>query len=408
MSALLKAKASDQPEVLAKLRHEIDQVDTNLVALLKKRAELVFAVGDYKRERQLPIFDPSRESLIRDRIRSLALPGETLSPNELESLFMALVERYRFFEGPHVQRTQATSLFNDSHITFNKPQRVVLWGFGLMGASFYLGLNQVLPHWKFEVVDPVLDRTSFANWVAQKNVSNIELISPTAMHQATIYILAASVEQNEHHLHEYSFPEDSLVFDLGSTKSSTESIFNQRQKRGKTPFIYVGGHPLAGKETNGFENADTMLFYNKVFCWTVPENQPINRKVKATCDTLSMCLGAKPFWTTAADHDQALAWTSHLPQIISSTLATCLSEKDFSEKPELFPGSVSELLRLSGSSVSMWKPIIKSNNGPLKKALQEIIERLTFIKNQLDKPTETDGLFSKANSFYKKFNLLKK
>lgn len=411
MSTVLKINATSTSP-LEELRTKIDTVDTQLITLLEQRAELVFAVGDYKREKNLPIYDPGRETKIRHRVRSLVSDSGSLSANELESIFMALIERYRFFEGRHVQRTLATSLFADTHITFSRAQRVVLWGFGLLGSSFYLALNEILPHWQFDVVDPFVDVAAFSEWKATHAVTNIRIIQKEDLDDQVIYVLGASVETNAQHLDKYAFPEDSFVIDLGSTKDEMTSILKKRQERNDSSFVYVGGHPLAGKETSGFQNGDAMLFYNKTFCWIAPDTQPINRKVKSTCDTLALCLGAKPFWTTSLEHDTALSWTSHLPQLISSVLASCLSDKKFNSEPHFYPGVVSELLRISGSPFSIWKSILSSNRKQLLSALSEFIQKLTalhhHLESQPDNSNQCEELFKKSNDFYKTFKTIKK
>jgi len=405
MSSALKKLP--RPESLEKLRGQIDQVDAVLADLLKQRADLVFKVGEYKRENQLPIYDPTREEAIRKKVRGFASSNSPLSAGEMESLFMALIERFRFFEGCHVQRSIAASLTPDTHLNFQKPQRVVLWGFGLMGSSFYLALNELLQHWEFVVIDPHLKEAEFQKWKSENRLTNIHLHSSKDAGVGNIYVLGSTVEINAQHLGEHAFPEGALVIDLGSTKRVMMEIYEKRQSRNAAPFIYIGGHPLAGKESSGFQNGDAMLFYNKVFCWMSPENQQLDRNVKKTCEVLALCLGAKPFWTTSAEHDNALAWTSHLPQVLSTLIAVCISKKKFSENSELFPGVISDLLRISGSPLSMWRSILTTNKSALQDTLGELIQELLKFHMHLQNDTEDSGsceeLFQKSNDFYTKF-----
>ena len=95
MSAVLKKIST--PQQIEDLRAEIDSVDKELIALLEKRASLVFAIGDYKKKYNMPIHDPVRELKIRSKIKNLVTPEGPLKTCEMESLVMTIVERFRFF-----------------------------------------------------------------------------------------------------------------------------------------------------------------------------------------------------------------------------------------------------------------------------------------------------------------------
>ena len=58
-------------EDLQKLRNEIDGIDAELIALLNRRYKAVEAIGEYKRERHLPVYDPSRQRKLMERLQKL-------------------------------------------------------------------------------------------------------------------------------------------------------------------------------------------------------------------------------------------------------------------------------------------------------------------------------------------------
>ena len=402
-SAFKVAPLSPHPE-LARLRQQIDEVDRDLISLLEKRASMVFLVGDYKRENQLPVHDPVREKKIKSRIRDLVSQQSSLSINEMESLFMLMVEKFRFLESAHSNKQSVLeNVMLKTSIDFSRSQQVVIWGFGLLGASFYLALNESLPHWSYRIVDPYIEVDSFLKWKSENKLTNIELMNSDQMKNADLYILAGPVDVNAKHLREFNFPNKSLVFDLGSTKKTMSEIYETRQQHSTTDFTYVGGHPLAGRESSGFTNADPLLFYNKTFCWVTSNLQHLNSPLKMTFDSLAFYLGANPFWIEAAEHDEALAWTSHLPQILSSALANCLTEKKFSANGEVFPGVISQLLRISGSSLSIWQSIVETNQKQLQAALTELIQQLNETQTNLKSVEGCKKIFNQSNYFYRKF-----
>lgn len=77
---------------LAALRALIDEVDRNIVDLVKKRGEIVRQIGLLKKQEGLPIFDPLREKEQLEKFKKLALEQE-LDPTKVIELFLLLIEQ---------------------------------------------------------------------------------------------------------------------------------------------------------------------------------------------------------------------------------------------------------------------------------------------------------------------------
>ncbi|MCH2108339.1 MAG: chorismate mutase [Polyangiaceae bacterium] len=89
----------DDPE-LKKLRDAIDRLDHELLSVLKKRAEIVMRVGDLKRIKDLPVYDPAREEALFQR---LAADAEApLDAEAVRSVFREVVHNCRRLEEDHV------------------------------------------------------------------------------------------------------------------------------------------------------------------------------------------------------------------------------------------------------------------------------------------------------------------
>ncbi len=403
MSKSVKSNLNQAYPELDDLRRRIDHVDKDLVRMLELRADLVFQVGDFKKRQNLPAHDPVREKKIKNKIRDLMSADSPLTVAEMESLFMTLVERFRFFEDVHMKQDTVLRTDEKTLIDFNRKQTVVLWGFGLLGSSLYLALQKSLPHWSFLVFDPYIEVDKFTAWKSEQRLSNIDLINEDQMKNGNLFILGGPIDANARHLEQHDFPPSSIVFDLGSTKGIMSEIFLKRCDRKHVSFSYIGGHPLAGKESSGFENGDALLFYGKTFCWVIENPKVIELRLKSTFDKIAALVGAQPLWLDAKEHDAALAWTSHLPQILSSTLARSFSEKSFSSKTQIFPGVIRELLRISGSSYSMWQSIIETNQQPLQEAISELIKQLGQTQEELRSQQGSEKIFKQSNEFYSTF-----
>ena len=88
------------PLDLEELRRGIDAVDQQILKLLHERVRLVMAVGEYKRERGIPVYDPARERALLDRLCKAAEPP--LDAETIRRIFERLVDESRRLEQHHV------------------------------------------------------------------------------------------------------------------------------------------------------------------------------------------------------------------------------------------------------------------------------------------------------------------
>ena len=131
---------------------------------------------------------------------------------------------------------------------------------------------------------------------------------------------------------------------------------------------FVAGHPLAGSHERGLTAARAGLFEGA--SWFV------DREV-ALVQELIACCGAHVELATAAEHDRAVALTSHLPQILSTALAAYLHDQNIDPR---FAGSgLRTFLRLAGSAASVWSPIIAANReniAPHAEAVAALVQKM--------------------------------
>jgi chorismate mutase len=85
---------------LEALRRSIDSVDQQILKLLHDRVRLVMQVGEYKRERGIPVYDPARERALLDRLCKAAEPP--LDAETIRRIFERLVDESRRLEQRHV------------------------------------------------------------------------------------------------------------------------------------------------------------------------------------------------------------------------------------------------------------------------------------------------------------------
>lgn len=173
-----------------------------------------------------------------------------------------------------------------------------------------------------------------------------------------------------------------LVTDVGSTKR----LICQRAREifGDEP-LFLGGHPLAGKERSGLENASAALFEDARYVLTpLLPNHLGDERVQAF-SALVEKLGAKPFVTEASTHDRAMAFLSHLPQLVSTGLAGMIAEQGAEDflPLELAASGFRDVTRLAESPYNLWRDICLTNIENIQSALESLIEKLEAMKLHL-------------------------
>jgi chorismate mutase-like protein len=82
---------------LDELRDNIDRVDEVIVRLLNERARIVCQIGQRKKEQNVPIYQPEREKLVIEHVRSIAVEGP-LGPEAIARLFERIIDEARTLE----------------------------------------------------------------------------------------------------------------------------------------------------------------------------------------------------------------------------------------------------------------------------------------------------------------------
>ena len=196
-----------------------------------------------------------------------------------------------------------------------------------------------------------------------------------------------------------------LITDVGSTKR----LICQRAREifGDEP-LFLGGHPLAGKERSGLKHASTALFVGARYVLTpLLPNHLADERVKAF-SALVEKLGAKPFVTEASTHDRAMAFLSHLPQLVSTGLASMIAEQGAEDflPLELAASGFRDVSRLAESPYNLWRDICLTNIENIQSALESLIEKLEAMKLHLsDRELERD--FRQALKLREKLRELK-
>lgn len=253
-------------------------------------------------------------------------------------------------------------------------KKIAILGVGLIGAS----LGKVLL--KKGVVESVYGfgrRRSNLETAQQLHcITHIADTLEKAVHEAEIVLVCTPVETIAQTVRlALPFVREGTIFtDVGSTKASLFDNFHEICK--EYGCFFIGGHPIAGKETSGAAAADENLFEGKTTVLTNQEPAEAFEKVSF----LWKVAGAKVVYMPAEEHDAVLAQTSHLPHLVSSVLS-------YVTNPDLHPFSgtgFSSMTRLAAGSPEVWRDILRDNRANVLHALENYAEHLEKFRKILE------------------------
>ena len=290
-------------------------------------------------------------------------------------------------------------------------RKIAVLGCGLIGGSFALGLKkhgykgEIIGWDREEVLRKAEQRGAIDRGAADvaQAVAGADLIY---LATPVVLILDLLPQVGRH-----ARP-GALVTDAGSTKVRICRLARQALPES---VLFLGGHPMAGKEVGGIKNADADLFTGAKYV-VIKEAEEVG-KADPSASGLGMTeareeflgwvrrLGAQPVELDAETHDWAVAWVSQVPQLVSTALAGAVwDETDDDGLPLPLAGrGFREMTRLAGSPYDIWRDICLTNSENLERALERLEARLERLRTHL-RSKELAEEFEKARQTYATLN----
>ena len=177
--------------------------------------------------------------------------------------------------------------------------------------------------------------------------------------------------------HAEDFAAGALVTDAAGVKGVVCDALAGLAK--SAAWAYVGGHPMAGKERSGYANASADLFRgaSMIFTpypWT---DAGVVERLKAAFADAGF---ARFVVTDPARHDEMIAYTSQLANVVSSAYV-----RDGLSKAHLgfSAGSYQDMTRVATMDPDIWKDLFLSNRESLGEVLTRLIERLVEYRDAI-------------------------
>ncbi|MGB0370690.1 MAG: prephenate dehydrogenase [Opitutales bacterium] len=168
-----------------------------------------------------------------------------------------------------------------------------------------------------------------------------------------------------------------IVTDVGSTKSVIV-----RHARAHTPegTYFIGSHPMAGSEKNGFTAGRGDLFQNRACLVT-----PLDTTPDAQLDSVVRFwkrLGMHVHSVSPEDHDEIVANISHLPHVLASVLCSYLDTRPHNWR-DFAGGGLRDTTRIAGGDPGLWREILEQNTEEILRAIHGFQEELHTLESAL-------------------------
>lgn len=268
-------------------------------------------------------------------------------------------------------------------------KNISIIGLGLIGGSIAKSLKNsesdffISAFDKPEVLDSAIEQKvidkKLSSTEESKNSEVIFLCLPTDLSLEALIEISPLLNKNQ------------IITDVCGVKG----IFEKKWKNLKSHGIYIGGHPMTGKESSGFENSDQLLFENSVYI--ISELQKDSEKFNEFLKIIKL-LGARIRFLDPFLHDKIIARVSHLPQILSVALVNSISDSEKINYLDFAAGGFRDMTRIASTGFEIWKPIFELNKDEIIKALEIMNLNLKDLGDSISSEDDKslEELFNKA------------
>ncbi|MEE8330519.1 MAG: prephenate dehydrogenase/arogenate dehydrogenase family protein [Acidimicrobiia bacterium] len=236
--------------------------------------------------------------------------------------------------------------------------RVAVLGTGLIGSSIALSMSQI--GWDTVGWDPAPEVVAT---VAELGSFDILVTNPAeAVVDVDLVVLACPPSAVPALLTAIETP--ALVTEVAGVKAGIAEAGHRLDH-------FVSSHPMAGREVSGPRAASPSLFRGAA--WVLITDGAHAEDLDQLGSIVSS-LGAVPVQMTVAEHDDAVALISHLPQVLAAALMG-----EATEHPAGFglaSGSFRDLTRVAASSPELWAELLVKNGEPLAAVIEAYAARL--------------------------------
>lgn len=241
---------------------------------------------------------------------------------------------------------------------------VAIVGVGLIGGSLGMALKRRGRARRVVGIGRSAERLELAERLGAIDAWSTD--SPAALAEADTIVLCTPVERIIGDLPAVlkAAKPAAVVTDAGSVKGPIVDAAGGDHR-------FVGSHPMAGSERAGVEAARPTLFEDAT--WALTPQESTDPEATARVAALAHAVGSSTLVLSPADHDSAVAVTSHLPHVMAWSLMRLAHDRACRSPhvARMSAGSFADSTRVAASSPELWRDICLANREALLTALDE-------------------------------------
>jgi prephenate dehydrogenase len=272
--------------------------------------------------------------------------------------------------------------------------RVGIVGLGLVGGSLGMALSSGDAGWRvlgFDAAPGTGEKALARGAIDEVAPSLADLASRTdiiVVAVPTSHVVSVVLEAARH------AKPHTVITDCGSVKAPVvEALAALR-----SDIDFIGGHPMAGAETQGIGAARPDLFNGARWALSQVPGRPAGREALEKIERLIRHTGATPVYVEALEHDRAVAFCSHMPYVLAVSLAlACWNARERTPVLEsLAARSFRDMTRIARAAPEAPLDYCTLNKDHLVEALDNVIGSLSAVRTALS-ADESDSLRSMAS-----------
>ncbi|MGD9677469.1 MAG: prephenate dehydrogenase [Vulcanibacillus sp.] len=253
---------------------------------------------------------------------------------------------------------------------------ITIVGLGLIGGSFAMALRELNPR-NLWGVDKDLDALKFAE---KKGIIDCGYLDPKIpLNKSDIVIIClypnTTIEFIKNNI--INFKDGAVITDTAGIK---EILINEVNTFLPDNIDFIGGHPMAGGECKGIHNASKDIFNGANYILTPTERNKLENILMI--ERIAKLIGCKNVvHVTPKEHDEIIAYTSHLPHVLAAALIT----SDINVNTNLFVGgSFNDATRVAKINTDLWLELILENKENILNKISLFERNISNIKNAIE------------------------
>lgn len=260
-------------------------------------------------------------------------------------------------------------------------KQLTIIGLGLIGGSVACAMKRANFCQRIVAYDQHIEALKKAQQLGM--IDHYENTIENAAKNADLILIATPLSTFENILSSLKniITSKTIITDVGSVKTPVIEISHKILKEKFSQF--VPGHPIAGSEKSGFNAAQENLFKNHLIILTpVNETDP---KATALVTLLWEKTNARVEILNAQVHDQVLAITSHLPQLLSyAFMNQIVDQSNYPEILNYTGNGFKDFTRLATSNPEIWADICLANRENILSVIENFETHLTTLHTALE------------------------